>query len=105
MEKLQILMTFGGQMKPIHDRVIVELDKPDEMIGSLYIPPTDQERSRIGTVVAVGPGWTNEKGRFVKPSLKVGDRVLHNYPHGVLYEENGKEYVVAREEYLLGRIE
>ena len=92
-------------MTPIHDRVILELDPVSQMVGSLWVPEIDQERPQIGTVVAVGPGWTNEKGRFVKPTCKVGDRMLHNYPHGVEYEENGKKYVIAREEYMLGFVE
>ena len=91
---------------PVGDRVLVKPFKPDEMGTTtsfgIIIPDTvDKEKSEQGKVVAVGPGKTNDDGRLVPVSVKVGDKVMFN-KYG--YEEvkvGGVEYYIVSESNIL----
>ena len=57
-----------AKIKPLGDRVLVKRAKADTKKGGILLPDTAQEKPKQGTVIAVGPGKTNENGRL-EPSI------------------------------------
>jgi chaperonin GroES len=66
----------------LEDNVLIVIDPMVEKVKGLYMPQDHGERSRVATVVAVGPGMTNHNGELVPPLLKVGDRVVIKWHTG-----------------------
>lgn len=95
------------QIKPLHDRVLLERLEQDEQksSGGIIIPDTAKEKPIEGKVVAVGPGATNDQGKVTPLSVKVGDRVLFGKYAGTDVKLNGNEYLIVRENEILGVIE
>lgn len=97
------------------DRLFVILDKVEEKkIGSLYVPDDHAERSRIGTVMEVGPGLREWNGTITPMNYRVGDRVLVSWYTGTrihldgekLYGEDVYEdsHRIMRECEILGKV-
>ena len=64
-------------LKPLHDRVLVErVEQEDRTKGGIIIPDTAQEKPMEGKVVSVGGGARNENGQVVALDVKKGDRIL-----------------------------
>lgn len=81
-------------LKPLHDRVVVKADTAEEVTtGGIIIPDTAKKKPKQGTVMAVGPGKT-ENGVLIAPAVKKGDKVLFN-------EYAGVEVVIEEEEFLI----
>lgn len=92
------------RLEPLGDRVIVEPTKPEEVTKSgLYIPPTAQDSTQQGAVIAVGPG-TYEKGELVPIPLKPGDVVLYGRYSGTEIELDGRKLLVLREGDVLAKV-
>lgn len=88
-------------IKPLADRVLVKIEEVQEKTASgLYIPQTAQEKTQIGTVVAVGEG--TEK---VKMTVKTGDRVMHDKYSGTSVKIDGKEHLILGMSDILAIIE
>ncbi|NLE14867.1 MAG: co-chaperone GroES [Spirochaetales bacterium] len=88
-------------IKPLADRVLVKIEEVQEKTASgLYIPQTAQEKTQIGTVVAVGEG--TEK---VKMTVKAGDRVMHDKYSGTSVKIDGKEHLILGMSDILAIIE
>ena len=80
-------------IKPLADRVIVEVSPAEEKTASgLIIPDTAKEKPQIGTVVAVGEGKKDEP-----ITVKVGDTVLYGKYAGTEISVDGKEFLIMRE--------
>lgn len=62
-------------IRPLHNYLLIDLDKKVEKIGSIYIPETNNEVSQRGTILAAGPG-TYVDGKFKPCCAKEGDRVI-----------------------------
>lgn len=92
-------------MKILGNRVLVEFDKPDTKVGSIYIPPRGKQ-AMWGTVIDVGEGVRLEDGTFVKPDIDVGDRAFCGpyTPKGDNYYEDGKLLVVMLGQYIEAKI-
>ena len=70
------------KIKPLLDRVIIQPFPDEEMIGRIYVPQSDEGRSRKGRVLAVGPGKvdiTDGVVTSIPMSVKVGDVVIYGY--------------------------
>ncbi len=94
------------KIRPLQDRVLVErIEEEEKTKGGIIIPDTAREKPQQGKVVAVGPGKTDEKGNRVAMGVKVGDRVLFGKYAGSEVEIEGKQYLIMREEDILGVIE
>jgi len=94
------------KIRPLQDRVLVErIEEEEKTKGGIIIPDTAREKPQQGKVVAVGPGKTDEKGNRVAIGVKVGDRVLFGKYAGSEVEIEGKQYLIMREEDILGVIE
>lgn len=86
------------KLRPLQDHVIVTRVKADAVSkGGIYIPPTAQEKTSEGVVVAVGNGQVLENGTVRPLDVKVGETVLFDKFSGSEVKISGEEYVVLRE--------
>ena len=93
-------------LRPLRDRVLVErIEEPEQKVGGLYIPDSAKEKPQQGTIVAVGAGRLTDKGEVVPLELKVGDTILFGKFAGAEVKLDGKEYLIIREEEVLGVLE
>ena len=95
-----------ASFRPLHDRVLVKRVKEEEKTrGGIIIPETAQEKPQEGEVVAVGPGARDEDGEYIKPDVKVGDRILFGKWSGTEVKVDGDELLIMKESDILGVIE
>jgi len=93
-------------LRPLRDRVLVErIEEPEQKVGGIYIPDSAKEKPQQGTVIAVGAGRLTDKGEVVPLELKVGDTILFGKFAGTEVKLEGKEYLIIREEEVLGVLE
>jgi chaperonin GroES len=91
------------KIRPLHDRVIVKrLEAENKSAGGIVIPDTAGEKPDQGEVIAVGPGKRTEEGKLVPMDVKVGDRILFGKYSGTTVKVEGTEYLVMREEDIMG---
>ena len=91
------------KIRPLHDRVIVKrLEAENKSAGGIVIPDTAGEKPDQGEVIAVGPGKRNEDGKREALDVKVGDRILFGKYSGTTVKVEGTEYLVMREEDIMG---
>ncbi|MGC9193983.1 MAG: co-chaperone GroES [Syntrophobacteraceae bacterium] len=92
--------------RPLHDRIIVQrLEEQDRTAGGIIIPDTAKEKPQQGKVIAVGTGTVLKDGKTVALQLKPGDRVLFNKYGGTEIKLGSEEYLIMREDDVLGIIE
>jgi len=91
-------------IRPLHDRVIVERIEERTSAGGIVIPETAGEKPQRGLIKAAGPGKF-ENGNLQKLDVKVGDEVLFGKYSGTEVKVGGKEFLVMREEDIMGIIE
>jgi len=90
-------------LKPLQDRVLVErVEAMEKSAGGLYIPDTAKEKPQEGKVVAVGKGKRREDGTIAALDVKAGDRILFSKYAGSDVTLDSKEYIIMREEDILG---
>ena len=93
-------------LKPLHDRVLVErVSSEDKTKGGIIIPDTAQEKPMEGKVLAVGGGARNENGQIVALDVKKGDRILFGKWSGTEVKIDGKELLIMKESDMMGIIE
>ena len=93
----------GTTLRPLHDRVLVKrLDEQDQKRGRIIIPDSAKEKPQAGTVVAVGSGKVTEDGKTLPLAVRAGDRILFGKYSGSEIELDGEEYLIMREEDVLG---
>jgi len=92
--------------KPLRDRVLVKYSSEEEKTsGGLYIPDAAKEKPQKGTVIAVGPGRVTDDGKRQPLDVKVGVNVLFDKYSGSKIKIDDEEYLIIREEDILGIIE
>jgi chaperonin GroES len=90
-------------IQPLHDRVVVKRIEEKEMVrGGIVIPDTAKEKPQEGEIVAVGSGKKKDDGSRVPMDVKVGDRVLFGKYSGSEIKVDGQEFLMMREEDILG---
>ncbi|MDD5349085.1 MAG: co-chaperone GroES [Chthoniobacteraceae bacterium] len=90
-------------VKPLGDRVLVQpLEEKEVVKGGIIIPDTAKEKPQEGKVVALGTGKTDEKGKKVDFTVKVGDRVLISKYGGTEIKVDDVSYLILREDDILG---
>ena len=93
-------------IRPLHDRIVVRrLEQKEAMQGGLYIPDSAKEKPQEGEVVAVGKGKRLEDGKVVPLDVKAGDRILFGKYSGSDIRIDGEEYLIMREDEVLGVLE
>jgi len=91
---------------PLHDRVIVKrIDEGEQIRGGIIIPDTAKEKPQEAEVVAAGSGKRNEAGQVFPLEVKAGDRILFGKYSGTEIKLDGQEYLILREDEILGVIE
>lgn len=94
------------KIRPLNDRILVQrLEGEEKTKGGIIIPDTAKEKPAEGKVVAVGNGKLNDKGERVPVEVKVGDRVLFSKYGGTEVKIDGTEYLIMREDDILGVVE
>ena len=93
-------------LKPLHDRVLVErVEQEDRTKGGIIIPDTAQEKPMEGKVISVVGGARNENGKVVALDVKKGDRILFGKWSGTEVKIDGKELLIMKESDIMGIIE
>ena len=94
------------KMRPLHDRVLVQRVAEEEKTkGGIIIPDSAKEKPQEGKIIAVGEGRVSDSGSKTPLAVKAGDRVLFGKYSGTEITVNGQEYLIMREEDILGIIE
>ena len=94
------------KIRPLNDRLLVKrLEEEATTSGGIIIPDSAKEKPAEGEIVAVGPGKTNDKGERVALQVKAGDRVLFSKYGGTDVKLDGEDYLIMREDDILGVIE
>jgi chaperonin GroES len=90
-------------VRPLADRILIRrIEEKESVRGGIIIPDTAKEKPQEGEVVAVGPGRKTEEGKIIPMDLKKGDRILIGKYSGTDVKIDGVEYVILREDDVLG---
>ncbi|HEX7927678.1 MAG TPA: co-chaperone GroES [bacterium] len=90
-------------MKPLHNRILVErLDAEEKTASGIIIPDTAKEKPQEGKVVAAGPGAKDKTGKTIPMDVKVGDRILFTKYGGTEVKLDGKDYLILKEDDVMG---
>ena len=93
-------------LRPLHDRVLVKrLDEGEQKQGGIIIPDTAKEKPQQAEVMAVGNGKLLESGERAALDVKPGDRILFGKFSGAEIKVDGDEYLILREDEILGVLE
>jgi chaperonin GroES len=93
------------KIRPLHDRIVVRrLEEERKSAGGIVIPDNAAEKPDQGEVIAVGNGKILEDGKVRPLDVKVGDRVLFGKYSGTAVKIEGDEFLVMREEDVMGVI-
>lgn len=94
------------KIRPLHDRVLVKrLEEERKTASGIVIPDTAAEKPDQGEVIAVGAGKILDDGKVRPMAVKAGDRVLFGKYSGQSVKVSGEEFLVMREEDIMGVIE
>ena len=93
-------------IRPLYDRIVVKrIEEQESTRNGIFIPDSAKEKPQEGEVVAVGHGKMLESGQVMAVDVKVGDRVLFGKYSGTETKLIGTEYIIMREDEVLGIIE
>jgi chaperonin GroES len=93
-------------LRPLHDRVMVrKLDEGEQIRGGIIIPDTAKEKPQQAEVIAVGNGKLLDSGERVAVDVKAGDRILFGKYSGSETKIDGEEYLILKEDEILGVLE
>ena len=93
-------------IRPLGDRVLVKrVEAEEKTAGGILLPDTAKEKPKEGKVIAIGDGRVLDNGERSKFSVKKGDRILFTSYAGTEVKVGGQEYLIMREEDILGVIE
>ena len=94
------------KVRPLHDRIIIErIDEGEQKVGGIIIPDTAKEKPMQGKVIAVGKGRVEKDGKVTPLDVKADDVVLFGKYAGQEIKVDGNDYLIIREEEVLGVIE
>jgi chaperonin GroES len=90
-------------LKPLGDRVIIKvLEKEEKTSGGIVLPDKAKEKPQEGEVMAVGPGRILDDGTRVQMDVKEGDKVVYSKYAGTEIKIDGEEYLILRQDDILG---
>jgi chaperonin GroES len=94
------------KIRPLHDRILVKrMEEQEGKKGSIIIPDTAKEKPQEGKVIAVGNGKVGDDGKKIPLDVKAGDRILFGKYSGSEVKVDDEEYLILREEDVLGIID
>src|SRR6266566_708679 len=93
-------------VRPLHDRLIIQrLEEGEQKVGGIIIPDTAKEKPQQGKVIAAGTGKVRDDGTRQPPDVKTGDLILFGKYSGQEIKLDGEDYLIMREDEILGVIE
>ncbi|HEY7387628.1 MAG TPA: co-chaperone GroES [Bryobacteraceae bacterium] len=93
-------------IRPLHDHVLVKrLEEKEQVRGGIIIPDTAKEKPQQARVEAVGNGKLLQTGDRTPPQVKAGDRILFGKYSGSEVKIEGEEYLILKEDEILGVLE
>jgi chaperonin GroES len=93
-------------VRPLHDRILIKrVEEKESVKGGIIIPDTAKEKPQEGEVIAVGHGKKTEEGKVIPLDVKAGDRILFGKYSGTEIKLEDEEYLILKEEEVLGIIE
>ena len=93
-------------VRPLHDRILIKrIEEKETVKGGIIIPDTAKEKPQEGEVIAVGNGRKTEEGKIVPLDVKAGDRILFGKYSGTEIKIDNKDYLIFKEEDVLGVVE
>ena len=93
-------------VRPLHDRIIVQrIEEGEQKVGGIIIPDSAKEKPQQGKVIAAGNGKAKDDGKRVPLDVKAGDTILFGKYSGQEIKIDGDEYLIMREDEVLGVIE
>ncbi len=94
------------KIRPLNDRILVQrIEQEEKTAGGIIIPDSAKEKPAEGKIVAVGKGKLDDSGKRVKMEVKVGNQVLFSKYGGTDVKVDGVDYLIMREDDILGIIE
>jgi chaperonin GroES len=93
-------------LKPLGDRLVVEpMEKEERTASGIILPETAKEKTQEGTVLAAGPGRTDDDGKRIPMDVKVGDVVLYAKYAGTEVKIDDKKLLILKESDILAIVE
>jgi len=93
-------------IRPLYDRIVVKrIEQQEATPGGIVIPDSAKEKPQEGEVIAVGLGKRLDDGKVVSLDVKAGDRILFIKYSGNETKLGGAEYIIMREDDVLGVVE
>ena len=94
------------KVRPLHDRIIVRrIEEGEQKVGRIIIPDTAKEKPQQGKVIAAGKGKVRDDGKINPLDVNAGDLILFGKYSGQEIKLDGEEYLIMREDEVLGIIE
>jgi chaperonin GroES len=95
----------SGTIRPLGDRVLVKRAEAEERTaGGILLPESAKDKPKEGTIISIGEGRTLDNGEKSKFTVKVNDRILFSAYAGTEVKYGGEEFLIMREEDILGVI-
>jgi chaperonin GroES len=93
-------------VRPLRDRILItRLEETEQRVGGIIIPDSAKEKPQQGKVVAAGNGRLTDKGDVIPLDVKAGDTVLFGKYSGTEIKIDGQDYLILREDEVLGVVE
>jgi len=93
-------------VRPLHDRIIVQrIEEGEQQVGGIIIPDSAKEKPQEGKVIAAGRGKIGDDGKPITLDVKSGDTILFGKYSGQEIKLDGQEYLIMREDEVLGVLE
>jgi chaperonin GroES len=93
-------------VRPLHDRLIIQrLEEGEQQVGGIIIPDSAREKPQQGKVIAAGDGKTKDDGTRIPLDVKAGDLILFGKYSGQEIKLDGEEYIIMREDEVLGVVD
>jgi chaperonin GroES len=94
------------KLRPLQDRILVKrIEEEAKTAGGIFIPDTAKEKPQMGQIVSVGNGKKTDEGKTIPVDVKAGDKVLFGKYSGTEVKVDGEEYLIMREDDILGIVE
>ncbi len=94
------------KFRPLHDRILVKrVEEEERTRGGIVIPDSAKEKPIEGEIVSIGVGKVDEEGKVRPLDVKKGDRVLFGKYSGTEIKLDGEDYLIMREDDVLGILE
>ncbi len=96
---------MATKFTPLHDRILVRrVEEEGTTRGGIIIPDSAKDKPQEGEVISVGKGKSNEEGKVFPLAVKDGDRILFGKYSGTEIKLDGEDFIIMREEEVLGVI-